>query len=32
MFASVREQPWAAASGEVSKLTGRNLLALPDVL
>jgi NAD(P)H dehydrogenase (quinone) len=32
MFASVREQRWAAVSGEVSELTGRNPLALPDVL
>jgi NAD(P)H dehydrogenase (quinone) len=32
MFASVREQRWAAVSGEVSQLTGRDPLALPDVL
>jgi len=32
MFASVREDRWSAVSGEVRRLTGRDPLALADVL
>lgn len=32
MFAAVREDRWSAVSGEVRRLTGRDPLALADVL